>query len=230
MNARLFLAIMAAMVIGCLQAWGPPVDPDDPDGDGDLGWGEWRAGTDPTNSSPVFEIQMEAVRVHQNTMTAEVDMSFRTQPARHYSLVSAEGMRTNNATGVWSLVGTTQTVSNRVTFTDTWSGGLNTNGRTYAGMVTMNAPSQPGSQIAASGQVMSANAVYLPYPFLSPTGTVLVVDAAASNGLAFHYRVGGAYRVLLGETNVGANSRGFFRLFSADTDPTNATIQSMELR
>ena len=46
MNTRLFFAIMAAMVMGCLQAWGPPVDPDDPDWDGDwgLGWGEYRAG------------------------------------------------------------------------------------------------------------------------------------------------------------------------------------------
>ncbi|MCE9614153.1 MAG: hypothetical protein K8T26_07745 [Lentisphaerae bacterium] len=230
MSMRLALAIASVAAMGCLPVLAGP-DGDPVDDDGAPGWDEWNAGTDPSNATAAFFIQMEDVRVDRDTMTAAVNLSFHTQPNLYYSLVSAEGLRTSTDSGLWTIAGTTQTVSNRVTFADTWSGRLNANGRTYAGMVMITPPPPLGSPINANGSVMTVNTIYVPYPFLSPTGSVLDVDAVAdmTNSLAFRYRAGSAYHVLLGETNVQGTTHGFYRLQSSDTDPTNASIQSVPI-
>ena len=160
-------------------------------------------GTDPTNSTGLFEI----LSANLDPDTFLVTLTISTVPGKSYRIESHHGPSDSNAT--WTASRDIVATEFVIILTDDFSGPLSTNGKSYRATI--------------DNTIITANEAFIAYPFLS-SPTIELEESGFTNELRINYGEG-LYSNQIPYAPPAGQKAGFFRISSTNNDPVNATIQ-----
>lgn len=170
------------------------------------------AGTDPTNSTQLF--QMESATLDPDTFAVTLVISTPRNDL-FYGVQAHDGPYASNAT--WQALSERLGTGTTLTFIDDVSGSLTHAGKTYRGFVA----EQSGAP--SNSWMITANEEFIAYPFLlSPQ--IALEETGPANELLITYGEG-IYSNHINYAPPAGQEVGFFRIFSTNNDPINASIQ-----
>jgi hypothetical protein len=186
----------------------------DLDDDGFHDWDELITGTDPTNSSSVFQI--EGVGLDPDAFAVTIVINTPREDI-FYGLQAHDGPPVSNAT--WHVLQEKLGTGTTLTFIDDVSGSLTHSGKTYRGFITLSLGAPTNKWIT------TVDEEFIAYPFLSSPHVAMELTGP-TNALLITYGEG-IYSNRVQYSPPAGQSVSFFRMLSTDNDPANAFIQVM---